>query len=147
MDLRGRMVFPFASALDVRADAIADETAGGVRTSSRDLLFHPASLLTLVLDPTSIFVTKSTNRGDKSSRGTIICSIPLLKVIAAASDRDTLHIAVQHDDVAGLIQNGNVTIQFPSSGTSLVVQQYLERSRQILREELLVNITDLFSTE
>ena len=154
IDLSGRMIFSCSSTINLaevpstspgKQDNQATDV-GRVRTLSWDMILRPSSKLTLVLDPTHICVVKIlTTTATESKRGVILCSIPLLQVIAAATDGDTLHIAVQHDNVGGLIQNGNMTLCFPSTGTTLVVQQYLDRSRQVLRDELLAKIKCLFS--
>jgi hypothetical protein len=147
IDLRGRMAFQFSSTVglkDLAGPRINGVVDARIRSFSEEMIFRPSSFLTLVLDPTNMFVVKSKERSSEK-RGTIICCIPLLRVIAAASDGNTLHIAVQHRDVVGLIQNGNMALCFPSAGTSLVVQRYLDRSRQVLRKELLEKVLDLFT--
>jgi len=53
--------------------------------------------------------------------GTIVCCVHLMRVIAAAVDGETLHIAVQHEDVDDVIENGGLALCFPGAGTSLVV--------------------------
>jgi hypothetical protein len=42
---------------------------------------------------------------------------------------------------------GNMALRFDSSGTCLIVRQYLERSRNLLRGDLLEKIQLLFSQE
>lgn len=122
VDLRGRTTFPFFSVCNDRS-AEQDEDS--------------SPPYVLVLDPTTMTVV----RGDKrSTRGAVECCVPLLKVIAAAVDDDTLHIAVQHPDTPNIIQNGNMTLRFASSGGGLIVQKYLDRTRHVLREDLVQKV-------
>ena len=39
---------------------------------------------------------------------------------------------------------GNMALRFESTGTCLIVKQYLERSRQVLRRELMDKVSTLF---
>jgi protein CLEC16A len=149
LDLRGRMTFRFSSAvggLDSKPKNAGSEVEARTRTFSEDMIFRSASNLVLVLDPTDIFVVKPVRRNEVN-RGTILCCIPLLNVIAAAADGESLHVAVRNDDVRFLIKNGNMAFTFESAGTCLIVQQYLNRCRCVLRRELLEKIKALFSED
>jgi hypothetical protein len=81
------------------------------------------------------------------NRGTVLCCIPLLKVIASAKDGNWLHVAVRHGDVGFLIKNGNMALCFESAGTCLIVRQHIDRCRQLLRHELLEKIKALFGEQ
>jgi hypothetical protein len=113
------------------------------RTFSDDMILRPVSHLVLVLDPTDIYVVKPFKRSEVN-RGTVLCCIPLLKVIAAAKDGNWLHVAVRHADVGFVIKNGNMALCFDSAGTCLIVRQYIDRGRQLLRCELFEKIKVLF---
>ena len=116
------------------------------------MLFRSSDLI-LVLDATSIVVVRpiiSQQHFDSApqalERGVIICHIPLSDVIAAACDDIRLHVAVRYENVGCLIRNGNMIVTLDSPGTCLIVHQYLEKCRKLLREELHKKITKLFST-
>lgn len=163
IDTRGRMTFAFTSLLDNLMDTTSSKSnvkpnktpPSTANTTTNDRFFRTSSAtLTLVLDPTILFIVQAPSTKERpvddsklamNTRGVVICAIPLLRVIATAADGDTLHVAVHHPDVPGFIQNGNLAFHFPSSGTSLVVQRYLDRSRQLLRKELSGKIVKLFS--
>jgi hypothetical protein len=115
-----------------------------MRTFSDEMIFRPVSdALFIVLDPTDIYVVKPFQR-KSVNRGTVLCCIPLLNVIAAAKDGNWLHVAVRHNDVGFLVKNGNMALCFDSAGTCLIVRQYMDRCRQLLRLELLEKIKVLF---
>jgi len=115
------------------------------RTFSDDMIFtRSVSTLVVALDPVYLFVVKPLDN-QENSRGTIICCVPLLNVIAAATDGDWLHIAVRHDDVGFLIKGGNMALLFSTPGTALIVRQFIDRSRQVLRGELVRKIKRLFA--
>ena len=141
VDIRGRMVFRFTSTTEQTRDGST------IRTTPVEDIRHEniAGQMILVLDPTDILVVKPIPRNDH--RGTLICQIPLQCIIAAASDEAWLHIAVKHHDVGSLIKNGNLALRFESPGTSLIVSQYLERCRQVLRGELVEKIRTIFAVE
>jgi hypothetical protein len=151
LDLNGRMTFRFFSAIK-GADtgpplATLDpypNLGGRERTFSEETgIFRTNSNLVLVLDPTDMFVVKPFT-AQIENRGTVLASISLRRVIAAAADGVWLHIAVRHEDVGFLIKNGNMALKFESGGTCLIVKQYLDRSREVLRQELMGKITSLF---
>ena len=112
LDLSGRMTFRFVSALksDENPSMVeAREVGGGLRGLSKDLgVFRASSHLILVLDPTDMFVVKPA-MAQIENRGTIVTSISLRCVIAAAADGDWLHVAVRHEDVGCLIKNGMIS--------------------------------------
>ena len=84
---------------------------GRLRSLSEDMgVFRTSSHFVLVLDPTDMFVVKPSPQIE-FNRGTIITSISLRNVIAAASDGEWLHVAVRHEDVGFLIKNG--TLHWP----------------------------------
>ena len=122
VDTRGRMAFMFHSVFS--DSSIAEK-------------------FTLILDPADMMVVSTSS--ERPNRGTLSCCIPLLHVVAAAGDADWLHIAVSHDDVKFLIKNGNMAIRFDNPSTCLIVEQYLNRSRRVLRQELLFRVKELFS--
>jgi len=150
LDLRGRMVFNFTSTPEGDRKKKKDENTASSRSQSDDkMIFQPSSQLALVLDPTDMFIVKPFHPRNSSSpnRGTVICCIPLLKVIAAAADGEWLHVAVRHEDVGFLIRNGNLVLRFQTPGTCLIVRQYLERCRQVLRGELREKIKSILRDE
>jgi hypothetical protein len=98
------------------------------------------------MDPTDMFVVKPFP-GQHVNHGAIICTIPLVNVVASASDDERLHVAVRHDNVGFLIKNGNLLLTFDTPGTCLIVAQYLDRSRSVLRKELCDKIVTLFTKE
>ena len=102
LDLRGRMIFPCFSAAARATETGAPST---IRTLSEDVILRPASKLVLVLDPADVFVVKPIAKSG-IDRGTVVCTIPLQSIIAAASDAEWLHIAVRHHDISRLIKNG-----------------------------------------
>ena len=110
LDLTGRMTFRFQSSyrqMDSPARPVTPERGERIRNLSEDIgVFRSRSPLMLVLDPTDIFVVKPMAAQMEANRGTVLCSISLRKIIAAASDGEWLHIAVRHEDVAFLIKNG-----------------------------------------
>jgi hypothetical protein len=135
VDLTGRMTFRFhLAARGAKAPDKATERLKA-KTMSSDLI--------IVLDPTDMFVVKQNLGRIEENRSTLLCSISLRSIIAAASDGDWLHVAVRHPDVDLLIKNGNMALEFENSGASLVVKQYLDRSREVLRQELLVKVSEL----
>jgi hypothetical protein len=119
LDLTGRMFFRFQSAL------------------------KPVEALILVLDPTDMFIVKPVVKNMEENRGTVLCGISLRNIIGAAADGSWLHVAVRNSDAGFLIKNGNMALQFESPGTCLIVKQYLDRSREVLRQHLLTKIPDL----
>lgn len=150
LDLHGRMTFRFSSSSTKQRvlppnQPIGDPSSERMRTFSDDMIFRPiSSHLVLVLDPTDIYVVKPWPRREVN-RGTVLCCIPLLNVIAAAKDDNWLHVAVRHSDVGFVIKNGNFALCFDSPGTCLIVLQYIDRCRQLLRQELLEKILCLFA--
>jgi len=147
LDLTGRMFFKFQSAVnpDVKqslADAIIIDSSSGGHIGA----IHPIAHLTLVLDPTDIFIVKPLVKKMEENRGTVLCGISLTNIIAAAVDGTWLHIAIRSlENVTSptLIKNGNMAMQFESPGTCLIVKQYLDRSREVLRQDLLSRVPDL----
>ena len=113
LDLRGRMTFRFYS-IKAHPKPITDFSEmppGRLRSLSEDMgVFRTSSHFVLVLDPTDMFVVKPSPQIE-FNRGTIITSISLRNVIAAASDGEWLHVAVRHEDVGFLIKNG--TLHWP----------------------------------
>jgi len=147
IDTRGRMSFPFFVDGNVPIRTNVDENISQERerTFSDDMIFtRSVSTLVVALDPVYLFVVKPLDN-QENSRGTIICCVPLLNVIAAATDGDWLHIAVRHDDVGFLIKGGNMALLFSTPGTALIVRQFIDRSRQVLRGELVRKIKRLFA--
>jgi hypothetical protein len=138
LDLHGRMTFRFSSESSNGKEVQSPSNSIGASDTER-LRTH----LVLVLDPTDIYVVKPFQRS-KVNRGTVLCCIPLLKVIAAVKDGNWLHIAVRHGDVGFLIKNGNMALCFDSAETCLIVRQHIDRCRQLLRRELLEKIKVLF---
>ena len=142
VDIRGRMAFRFVSPGSPNKSAdteYSDESAAG-RSS------QPFGQLILVLDPTSMLIVKPAT-SDDSQRGTLLCTIPLLCVIASACDNEWLHVAVKHHDVGSIIKNGNAMLRFESSGTCLIVANYLERSLARRRGELTQEIKGRFAVK
>eukprot|EP00980_Cylindrotheca_fusiformis_P003794 scaffold834_cov123-Cylindrotheca_fusiformis.AAC.41 len=135
VDLTGRMTFRFNLASSPGKASLKTKTKKSMGSS-----------LILVLDPTDVFVVKQNTGRMEENRSTLICGISLRSVVAAASDGDWLHVAVRHPDVDLLIKNGNMALEFENSGASLVVKQYLDRSREVLRQELLGKVSELLPT-
>jgi hypothetical protein len=129
------MSFPFRPATNPSRDALESPSKLQIRLSNRERLL-------LVLDATNMFVVRRQQQsGVDENRATVLCSISLRSVIAAAVDGEWLHIAVRHeddDDSCGyLIKNGNMALRLETNGSCLIVKQYLDRSRLSLREELM----------
>jgi hypothetical protein len=142
IDIRGRVSFPFVVDTNVAQWNKSMEEHDG----KRERTFSDVATLVVVLDPTDLFIVKPMAKHD-FKRGTIICCVPLLNVIAAATDGEWLHIAVRHADVRLLIKNGNMALRFDTPGTGVIVRQYVDRSRQVLRGELVRKIKHLFDVE
>jgi hypothetical protein len=112
LDLTGRMTFRFSSALKraephASKNLVSPERAGNIRNLSEDMgVFRSSSHLMLVLDPNYMFVVKPMAGQMEENRGTVLCSISLRHVIAAAADGEWLHVAVRNEDVGFLIKNG-----------------------------------------
>ena len=153
IDLQGRMKFNFT------VHGIQDESQRGeshserMRSFSEDMMFRETSDLILVLDTTSIIVVRPIasqqtieSHSQALDHGIIVCHIPLSDVIAAACDTVRLHIAVRYENVGCLIRNGNMIVTLDSPGTCLIVHQYLEKCRKLLREDLHQKIINLFSS-
>ena len=86
----------------------------------------------------------------EENRGTILFGISLRTIIAAAVDQSWLHIAIRNpDNIAdkSLIKNGNIAFHFESAGTCLIVKQYLDRSREVLRQDLMNQVPELLSIQ
>ena len=61
-----------------------------------------------------------------------------------------LHIAIRNPDSIAdksLIKNGNIAFHFESAGTCLIVKQYLDRSREVLRQDLMNQVPELLSIQ
>jgi len=141
LDLTGRMFFSFQSALN-RAKMENNENSLEGATIEADWKSH----LTLVLDPSDLFIVKPMVQKMEENRGTILFGISLRNIIAAAVDQSWLHVAIRNPDSIAdqsLIKNGNMAFQFESAGTCLIVKQYLDRSREVLRQDLLNKLPDL----
>ena len=160
IDLRGRTIFPFSTS---GVNAVDDVQASG-RTNEISYVSKKVGLeeeahgLTgttlgnrtsmskfLVLDPTALFVVRAqqTKRSLESSglqRGTMLCCIPLLHIIAAGVDGEWLHVAVRHEDFRSLIKNGNMALRFDTPETSSKIRSRLMSSRLIMRMELAQTI-------
>lgn len=152
LDLTGRMTFRFQSAVKPnkssprRPGEGTPDTATRLKNISEDIgVFRSGTRLVLVLDPTDMYVVRPMKSKVENNRGTILCSISLRSVIAAADDREWLHVAVRADDVGFLIKNGNMALKFENSGGCLIVKQYLDRSRDLLRLELLDKMSKLLA--
>jgi hypothetical protein len=113
LDLTGRMTFRFQSAIksaetqgSTKLDS-AERAQARLRNLSEEMgVFRSSSHLMLVLDPTDMFVVKPMTAKMEENRGTVLCSISLRSVIAAAGDGEWLHAAVRNEDVGFLIKNG-----------------------------------------
>eukprot|EP00934_Nitzschia_sp_Nitz4_P008275 Nitzschia sp. Nitz4//scaffold114_size70088//65007//68345//NITZ4_005991-RA/size70088-augustus-gene-0.7-mRNA-1//1//CDS//3329533465//8265//frame0 len=148
MDWTGRMTFKFRSTRssdgspkksgDATANAASSSTPGRLKKLTEDMgVFRSGTKLLLVLDPTAMYVVRPIHSSLQENRGTLLCTISLRSVIAAAADGDWLHVAVRADDVGYMIKNGNMALQFENNGACLIVKQYLDRSRDVLRVDLL----------
>ncbi len=147
IDLTGRMMFRFRSALKPLETTKKSETSSRIRALSEDMgVLRSSASLMLVLDPTDMFIAKPLKGTEAGgNRATILCSISLRSVIAAADDGEWLHVAVRQQDVGFLIKNGNMALQLESTGSCLIVKQYLDRSRDGLRHELLDKVSILLN--
>jgi hypothetical protein len=145
LDLTGRMYFPFKSATKTSDGHVQQETGKcdvPVEKTKKLGVFCSISQFILVLDPTDLFIVKPMKKIE-DHRGTVLFALPLRSVIAAAADEDWLHIAVRSQDAGFLIKNGNMALKFETAGTCLIVKQYLDRSREVLRQELVAKVPDL----
>ena len=152
LDLNGRVFFRFQSTFE-NFEAL-NSSAFNINTSKQfegipkvkgGVTHSTARHLLLILDPTDIFIVKPLDKNIDENRGTIQCEISIRSIIGAACDGRWLHIALKNQDIHHLTKNGNMALQFESNGTCLVVKQYLDRSREVLRQNLLTKIGDLFS--
>ena len=160
IDLTGRMTFPFQPAIDPMEYSLDATATTTISPSPSKKLVRIRSLLStrepllLVLDPTSMFVVRPQQlqqSGVDENRATVVYSISLRSVIAAAEDGEWLHVAVRpggsggvdgdEDDCSGghyyLIKNGNMALRLETNGSCLIVKQFLDRSRESLRQELM----------
>ncbi|KAG7364568.1 hypothetical protein IV203_037770 [Nitzschia inconspicua] len=145
LDLTGRTFFPFNSSTKSTQEAQKGSKASelpGEKLVGLEGVFLSTSNFVLVLDPTDLFVVKPRKKMEEN-RGTLLFALSLRSIIAAAADGEWLHIAVRNQDVGFLIKNGNMALKFESPGTCLIVKQYLDRSQEVLRQELLNKIPDL----
>ena len=156
LDVRGRTFFYFSpfspQQVSPQASHESRNSFSSRRKRAENLLARatmPQIELMLVVDPTEIFVLKPYLPGDGPSgdnRGKILYSAPLRSIIAAVADKEHLHIAIrQMENIEPLIRNGNMSLRFDGSGTTLIVRQYLERCRSALRSKLLRRVDSLFS--
>lgn len=132
MDLTGRMTFRF-------------HLPGSPKTSTKKdspKVKSKTSVLILVLDPTDMYVVRPILTRRDENYCSVLHSISLRSVIAAAADGNWLHVAVRHADIEMLIKNGNMAVEFENTGASLIVKQYLDRSREVLRQEMLTKVTE-----
>jgi len=143
LDLTGRMFFRFQSAFKPATIVNTSSQLEFISEGGIDE-FRSTTHLMLVLDPTDMFIVKPLVKNMEENRGTVQCGISLRNIIGAAVDGSWLHVAVRNPDVEYLIKNGNMALQFESSGTCLIVKQYLDRSREVLRQNLLTKIEYLF---
>jgi len=147
LDLTGRMFFKFQSTLNPDAvKALADAIISTDFSEGPSSPTHPTANLTLVLDPTDIFIVKPLVTKMEENRGKLLCGISLRNIIAAAVDGSWLHVAIRSPEnikSPTLIKNGNMAMHFESAGTCLIVKQYLDRSREVLRQNLLTKLPDL----
>lgn len=147
IDVTGRMTFRFESALNRKEVAPPGASSPSrVRVLPKDMgVFRSKSCLMLVLDPTDMFIVRPMKSTVEENRATVLCSISLRSVIAAADDGEWLHVAVKHEDVGFLVKNGNMAFRLESNGSCLIVKQYLDRSREMLRQELLGKMSVLLA--
>jgi hypothetical protein len=148
LDLRGRMTFRIESGLgdnNLRRQKNNDLDIKSVDSYTDDPWSCPPDGIILVLDPTILFLVQT--MPDSDHRGTIVCALPLLHIIAAASDGAWLHVAVRHNDVPHLIKNHNMALLCENPGTSLIIRQYLDRSRALLREQTWEMIQKVFAVD
>ncbi|VEU39957.1 unnamed protein product [Pseudo-nitzschia multistriata] len=147
LDLTGRMFFKFQSAVNPDlTQSFADIILNDGSPEDSINATHPTAQLMLVLDPTEILIVKPLVKKMEENRGTVLCGISLRNIIAAAVDGTWLHIAIRNPEnikSPTLIKNGNMAMQFDSSGTCLIVKQYFDRSREVLRQDLLSKVPDL----
>lgn len=146
LDLSGRVFFPFKSSTRAAQGPTPPESkdseAAPEKLQGLEGVFRSISTFTMVLDSMDLFVVKPMKKIEEN-RGTVLFALPLRNIIAAAADGEWLHIAVRSNDVGFLIKNGNMALKFESSGTCLIVKQYLDRSREVLRQELMTKVPDL----
>ena len=129
LDLTGRMSFRFQPTMNVTT-------------------IYSTTHLTLVLDPLELFVVRPMVQKLEENRGTIMFGVSLRNIIAAAVDQAWLHIAIRNPDSIRdqtLIEDGNMSLHFESVGTCLIVKQYLDRSREVLRHNLANKLPELFA--
>lgn len=134
MDLTGRMTFRFH--LPTKPKKLP-EMDSPIKVKAKESAFI------LVLDPTDMVVVRPNVTRLEENFSSVLYSISLRSVIAAAADGNWLHVAVRHPDIDMLIKNGNMAVQFENTGASLIVKQYLDRSREVLRQEMLAKVTEL----
>jgi Uncharacterised conserved protein len=149
VDWHGRMAFAFTFDASHSDSGVHLSEKSDSRTLSDDLIVRQSPSLVLVVDPSHLLIVKPyPNRNIK--RGTILCGIPLLDIVAAATDDSRLHVAVLANNGVTYgfwMQNGNLVIPFESAGTSLIVCGYLERCRTLLRQELYRGLVQWFQAE
>jgi hypothetical protein len=146
IDLTGRMAFRFESALKGKEAPRRTDSPSRIRVLPEDMaIFRAKTSLMLVLDPTDMFIVRPMKSTVEENRATVLCSVSLRSVIAAADDGEWLHVAVRHEDVGFLIKNGNMALRLENNGSCLIVKQYLDRSREMLRQELLGKMSMLLA--
>mmetsp|Transcript_18108 Transcript_18108/g.42746 ORF Transcript_18108/g.42746 Transcript_18108/m.42746 type:complete len:1086 (-) Transcript_18108:45-3302(-) len=151
IDLRFRSSFFCSSGMTGNQVSSALKELKDLRSmAAESSLIGSSTELSFVLDTVHLFVIRPTSTSKKvtsneSSRGIILCCIPLLNVIAAAMDGAWLHVAVRHDNVKSLIKNGNMALQFESAEISTMVRDDLNRSRRLLRHEVAQKLKTLLA--
>jgi hypothetical protein len=148
LNLSGRMSFRFKSNLRMAGKSVVkghsrndpsknSSFSAKKKTVDEVGVLRSTGHLMLVLDQDDILVVKPEHGKATENRGVVLCCIALRTIIAAASDGSWLHVATKQDDIPGLVKNGNMALEFDSSSTSLIVKQYLDRSREVLRQDML----------
>jgi len=149
LNLSGRMTFRFKSnlkkigkstvkGLPSRKASSSSSSSNKTNATAHDVgVLRSTGHLMIVLDQKEILVVKPQHGKAAENRGVVLCCIALRSIIAAASDGSWLHVATKHDDISGLVKNGNMALEFDSPSTSLIVKQYLDRSREVLKQDMI----------
>ena len=141
IDLRGRTVFQMEPGVNSVYDSNESIVQNGnpVRpeveaTGNKSAFTSRSGSKLLVVDPMELFIVRANQSNKRTetfvSRGTILCCIPLLHIIAVGVDGEWLHVAVRHENFRSLIKNGNMVLQFDSHETCSSVRNYLETQRR-----------------
>ncbi|KAL7518829.1 hypothetical protein ACHAWX_003635 [Stephanocyclus meneghinianus] len=102
--------------------------------------------LILVIDPGEIYVGRKVRTGDVN-RSIVLGVIPIRNVIASASEKSLLHVALRcsedNSQYGEIVKNGKLTIDFKNSDVSISVKDCLDKYCLAYRMRKAFEIEDL----